>query len=208
MYKIQVKIDGLERRKKSVGLLHLLAGFFILLNASTSHKSLLSVSIFSFLLMMTVAVISLLYGLFRKKWESLARFNFLLRLLQFLTFFVLGIYSVKWGNPLTTFSLFLWAFAALFLVVAERKVFQPSAIELKEDGIHIPGYFTNHVLPWHQIQHFILRPDFVTITRTNTKYVQLELSAAEHSGEEIINGFARQKIKEFQLISPPLTPSL
>ncbi|MDQ3682909.1 MAG: hypothetical protein M3352_07535, partial [Bacteroidota bacterium] len=65
MYKIPVKIEGIERRKRSTGLLHAIAGLFLVSNASTYFKH-LNYSDFIFVLpFFIVWVASLVYGFFR-----------------------------------------------------------------------------------------------------------------------------------------------
>lgn len=198
MLKIPVKIEGIERRKRSTGLLHVVAGFFLIANAGTYNQLhhyehwLVVIPVY------VIALLSLFYGFGRKRIDPLARYNHWLRMLQLGVFAVLGVLMINEGKSLTAASLFLWAGITLLLLFSERKVFHDTALQLKEDGIHVPGYFRDHVLPWSIIEELVLRQDYVTILRKDKKYVQLELLmpvAAEET--EQINRYSKAQIAHF-----------
>ena len=108
MLNIPVKIEGIERRKRSTGLLHVVAGFFLIANAGTynqlTHYEHLLVVVPVYL----VALISLIYGFMRKRIDPNARYNHWVRLTQFLVFAVLGVLIINTGKTVTVLSLFLW----------------------------------------------------------------------------------------------------
>ena len=56
MFKIAVKMEGLERRKKSMGIMHLITGFFLILNAGEYYRHL---HLRSFWLVLTVYLTAL-----------------------------------------------------------------------------------------------------------------------------------------------------
>ncbi len=198
MYKVPVKIEGIERRKRSTGLLHAIAGLFLVSNASTYFKH-LNYSDFIFVLpFFIVGVVSLVYGFFRKRIDPAARYNYWVRMLQFLSFAILAITFTSFASGVTYFGLILWAIVIMFLMFTERKVFHDTVMHIKDDGIHIPGYFTSHVIPWSIVMDFILRTDYVTISRNNLKYVQLEILQKIDPAEiAAINNFSRQKILQY-----------
>ncbi len=196
MHKIPVKLEGIERRKKSTGLLHIVAGFFLIASAGAVQQK-TGYADFSIVLpVYVVAVVSLVYGFMRSRWDAAAKYNHWVRMLQFLTFAVL---AILWLNTLSTIriaTLALWAVIILLLMFTERKIFHDTALQIKEEGIFVPGYFKSYVIPWAVIEHVILRTDYLTIARTNKKYVQLELLKDLPPTEiENINTFCRQQIK-------------
>ena len=195
MYKIPVKLEGIERRKRSTGLLHIVAGFFLVISAGTYSQQ---VAYADFLLMLPVyivAVVSLLYGFFRKKIDPLATYNHWIRMIQFLTFAVLAISLINLVSTVRIASLAIWAIAILFLMFTERKIFHDTDLQIKEEGVFVPGYFKNHIIPWQVMEGFVLRADFLTITRTNKKYVQLELIKDMEPDEiEEINAYCNQRL--------------
>jgi hypothetical protein len=198
MLKIPVKIEGIERRKRSTGLLHIVAGFFLIANAGT-YNQLHNYEQFTVVApVYLIALLSLLYGFMRKKIDPQARYNHWLRLVQFLIFAVLGILMINLGKTLSAAGLFLWAVIVLLLLFTERKVFHDTTLQLKDDGIHVPGYFRDHVLPWAIVEELVLRQDYVTILRKDKKYVQLELlSPVGQPESEQINRYSREQIARF-----------
>ncbi len=200
MYKIRVKLEGIERRKRSTGLLHIVAGFFLIANAGdyylhTNYSSFLTV-----IPIYIVAAISLLYGFLRKRIDPLAKYNHWVRMVQFLTFAVLAISMIGMVSGIKLFTIVLWAIVILFLMFTERKIFHDTDLQIKKEGIYVPGYFRSHLMPWHHVEDFVLRADYLTITRTNKKYVQLELlKDLELSEIEKINSFSQDQIKEREI---------
>lgn len=197
MFKISVKLEGIERRKRSTGLLHIVAGFFLVLNTGSYYSNTSNVNLSLMVPVYIVALVSLGYGAFRKKVDPAARYNHWIRVLQFLTFAFL---SISLGHLISTLplaSLILWAVVILFLMFTERKMFEDTDLQIKEEGIFVPGYFRSHVIPWQLMEAFVLRPDFLTITRKDQKYVQLELLKGLTATEiQAINSFCRNQISE------------
>jgi hypothetical protein len=198
MQKIAVKIDGIERRKRSTGLLHIIAGFFLFMNGVTYFRQMNFENISQALPFFMMATASLLYGFFRQRIDPWAQFNHWVRLLQFLTFSALVIVFIGFANVPQIIGLLLWAIITLFLMFTERKVFHDAFLQVKTDGIHVPGYLKNNVIPWELIESFVARTDYVTILRRDQKYVQLEILHDISSQDiEHINQFSKQHIDQF-----------
>jgi hypothetical protein len=198
MHKIPVKIEGIERRKRSTGLLHIVAGFFLIANAGTYNQLLNYEQLPVVVLVYLVALLSLIYGFLRKRIDPLARYNQWIRLVQSLVFALMGVLMINLDKTLTAASLFLWALITLLLLFTERKVFHDTALLLRADGIHVPGYFRNHVLPWQIVEELVLRQDYVTILRKDKKYVQLELlSSIDQQEAEQISRYSQEQIAQF-----------
>lgn len=198
MHKIPVKIEGIERRKRSTGILHFVAGFLLITNTGNYFRLVnfedLALSIPFYL----VAGLSIVYGSFRTRFDPLAQYNHWIRLAQFLCFSLLIILSLHLFDTFQIVSLFLWSVITLFLMFTERKVFHDNFLILKGDGIHVPGYLIVNVIPWGIIENLVVRTDFVTILRRDEKYVQLEISHDLCSEEiEQINQFSQQQIIQF-----------
>ena len=195
MYKLSVKIEGIERRKRSTGLLHIVAGLFLVSNGSSFYKNFGYQNFAPLIPIFIVGLISLIYGLFRKKLDARATYNHWIRLAQFLTFCGLGFMYTAHNADWKYIFLFLWAITILFLMFTERKIFHDTDIQLKKEGVYIPGYFTSHQIPWHVIEDFVIRQDYVTIFRKNQKFVQLEM-LEKIDAEEIskMNSFCKEQI--------------
>lgn len=198
MYKIPVKIEGIERRKRSTGLLHIVAGFFLIANGGTYFRQMNFENLSLVLPFYLVAAASLLYGFFRQRLDPSAQFNHWVRLLQFLTFSALAIVFLSFSKAPQIIGLLLWAVITLFLMFTERKVFHDAYLQVKSDGIHVPGYLKNNMVPWAIIESFVVRADYVTILRRDQKYVQLEMLHDLGKQEvEHINQFSKQHIDQF-----------
>jgi len=202
MHLIAIKIDGIERRKKSTGLFHVVAGLFLVANIAEYYKQLNYQNFFSVLPMYLVAVASLVYGLFRNKMDPKAKFNHWMRMLQFLIFSVLGILMLKTKMEFRNVSLLLWAVICILLLFTERKIFHDAFLNLGRNNITIPGYFSNKVLPWSVIENIIVRQDYVTIYIPENKYIQYEVLSELNEAEiKNINLFCQQHIEEKQTVS-------
>jgi hypothetical protein len=196
MFNVPVRLDGIERRKRSTGLLHVVAGFFLIVSTGMYFGQKRNTELAPVLAVYGVAIVSLAYGFGRKKWDPAARYNHWVRLLQFLTFALLFITLLDEASPVRIASLGLWAVVILFLMFTERKIFHDTDLQVKTEGVMVPGYLRNHLLPWPEIESFILRNDYLTITRKNQKYVQLELMA-DMRPEDIrqINAFCHTQLQ-------------
>ena len=195
MYSILIKIDSIEKRKRSAALLHLLIGFFLITKAAdyyriTGYRNFLPV-----LPVYIVAAVSLAYGFFRKRIDFSARYNMGLRLVQGLTFAVLGILVTGQGRSIDYIGSFLWAGLCLMLLFSERKVFNDTNLIIDKNGLTIPGYYTNHLVGWDKLSDIIVRQDYVTIFHKNNKYLQYRVLQSLSDLEIAqINGFCKQQL--------------
>lgn len=198
MYKIPVKIEGIERRKRSTGLLHIVAGFFLIANGGTYMRQMNFDNILYAIPFYLVAAVSLFYGFFRYRFDPFAQYNHWIRLVQFLSFSALTLIFLSFSKAPQIIGLSLWAIVTLFLMFTERKVFHDAQLQVKTEGIHIPGYLKTHVVPWGIIENLVVRNDYVTILRRDQKYVQLEiLNDVSKQEIEDINQFSKQQIQQF-----------
>jgi hypothetical protein len=195
MHNLLIKRDGIEKRKRSTGLLHVLAGFFLLLNAIAYYKEIGYGKLIAVLPAFLVALISLTYGVFRNRLDPAAHYNHWIRMLQFLVFALLGIYMLKAKMDWTTFSLFLWAVVCIPLLFTERKIFHDASLNFTQNNIMIPGYFSSKTVPWSAISDIVIRPDYVTIYYPGNKFVQYEVLDDVPAVElEKMNQFCQQKL--------------
>jgi len=196
MYSITVKIEGIESRRRSAGILHIVIGFFLIFNASnhyrfTNYKNVLPAGIF-----LLVASISLFYGFFRKKMDLSAHFNYWLRLVQVISFTVLGFLMIGTGRPADYIGLFVFAVLCIVLMFSERRIFQETTIYFNENGIKIPGYYRDHLVKWDELSEVIVREDFLTIFNINQKYLQYQVMQDLSTLEVAkMNAFCKEKVE-------------
>ena len=199
MHRIAIKIDGIERRKKSTGLFHVIAGLFLIANSAEYYKQLNYQNFFAVLPMYLVATASLLYGLFRNRMDPHAEFNHWMRMLQFLVFSILGILMLKSKIEFRNMSLLIWAVVCILLLFTERKVFHDAYLSVGKSNITIPGYFSNKVIPWSVIENVIVRQDYVTIYYPQNRYLQYEVMSQLNDLEiKNINQFCQRHLGEKQ----------
>jgi uncharacterized membrane protein YobD (UPF0266 family) len=200
MHRLTIKIEGMERRRRTTGILHLAAAFFLLFNGSYYWNAVQYTTAYVPVLIYAIALLSLAYGFFRKKLDSAARYNSLLRILQFGAALVLFLVMINNGKAIQALSLFVFAVVLLVLLFSERKIFKGTDMILNNKGIFIPGYFKDHYLPWHNIDNVVVREDYITVFRTNQRYLQYEL-LTDDDGENrlMISAYCLDQIKQHQI---------
>jgi hypothetical protein len=195
MFDIPVKIEGIERRRRSVGLFHILAGLFLAANASLAYKYLNYNSFWLLIPVYILAVFSLLYGFFRKRIDAAYKYNRLFRLLQFLTFFALAVFELGSETAIRSISLFLWAGICLALLFAERLIFGQPAVRISNEGIIAPGSISNKRIDWNELESVVVRQDYITLNYSNNQYLQFEIQKVLTGTEiERINLFCSQQL--------------
>jgi hypothetical protein len=197
MYTVAVKIEGMEKRRRSAGLVHIIIGFFIFIRCVdlfkyTDEKNILPVLPFAF-----VATLSLFYGAFRKRFDAPAKHNQVLRFLQTVTFLTFGVLMYRLGKQIDYISLFLWAVLTLILFFSERKVFQETALHISDEGIHIPGTYRDHLVKWDVLETVTVRHDFITLFHKGKKYLQYQVMQDLSELEVVkMNAFCKEKIEK------------
>ncbi|HEY0040328.1 MAG TPA: hypothetical protein VGB71_06670, partial [Flavisolibacter sp.] len=135
MYTVAVKIEGMDKRRRSTGLIHVIMGFYLLIKTLDLYKYLEEKAITPILLFAIVAVVSLVYGFFRRRLDITARHNAGLRLLQTIAFLSFGALMYRVGNTIDYAGLFIWAFLAFVLFFSEKRVFQETVLTFTSEGI-------------------------------------------------------------------------
>jgi hypothetical protein len=202
MHQIKIKVEGIERRKRSTGVLHIIAGLVLLTNANRYYKLLGYEHLTNVLPAFLIGLASILYGSLRKRIDPSAHYNHWMRMLQFLMFAVLGIFMQKGALTFGNSILFLWAVICICLLFTERKIFHDASLVFGPTNVSVPGYFSTHVIPWNRIENVVVRPDFVTIQYLNNKDVQYEMLRPIASSEiDIINHFCAKQIHSAGTVS-------
>ena len=144
-----------------------------------------------------VAITSIAYSLFRHRLDPLSNWNGYLRAIQIIAFIIIAILLTPSEKTITILALYIWAMVLAVVLLSERKVLQNTKLQLQEDGISIPGYFVKHQVPWNTVDDLVLRPDYITIFRSNKKFMQLELLEDVAPAEiQQINSFSQEQISK------------
>jgi len=175
MHKLAVKLYGIERLKRTTGVLHIAAGLYLLLKSVDYLGQLHYQNFLAVLPFFVAALLSILYGFLKKFHDPHSRLNRWVRLMQVCAFAILAINFISFGQTFSVILLFAWAVGCLLLMFTERKVFHDAEMQFNNDGIFIPGYFTNRRLFWSSISEVVIRPDYVTIFQANESFLQYEV---------------------------------
>ncbi|OLY92895.1 hypothetical protein SAMN05444008_11984 [Cnuella takakiae] len=195
MFEIPINIPGLEKRRRSIGLLHIVAGFFLIANAENVFRALALRSYAPLLPLFGVALISLVYGFIRKKLDPQSRYNFWLRLLQAVTFLSLAFAMAQAGNTGKSLGLFLWVVIAGGLAFTERIALQQQKLDFSEKGFAYPNGYTHKEVPWAAVADVTVRPDFLTIHYPDNRFLQFELKQPIDAGKVAeMQEFCRRQI--------------
>jgi len=175
MLSVLVVIEGIEKRRRNAGLLHLAVGFYLILNASVYYRSTGYHNFLPVLPVMLAGAFSIFYGLFRKKLDGTNRYNYWLRLVQVIAFTGLGVMMIGVGKTIDQLGVFLFAFLSILLLFSERRIFQETTLYFGEPGIRIPGYYRDYLVKWQDLSNVVVREDFITIFHRQRKYLQYQV---------------------------------
>jgi hypothetical protein len=196
MYSVTVKIEGIESRRRSAGILHIVIGIFMIFNASNFYRITNYKNLWAVAFVLLIASISLFYGFFRKRMDLSAYYNYWFRLAQVIGFTILGFLMIGTGKPTAYLGVFVFALLSILLMFSERRIFQETTVYFNEDGIKIPGYYRDHLVKWNELSEVVVREDFLTIFNIKKKYLQYQVMQ-DLSTLEIakVNAFCKEKIE-------------
>jgi hypothetical protein len=125
-----------------------------------------------------------------------AHYNYYLRLVQVISFTVLGFLMLNTGRSSDYIGVFVFALLSIVLMFSERRIFQQITVYFTEDGIKIPGYYRDHLVSWNEVAEVIVREDFLTIFNVNKKYLQYQV-LQDLSTLEVakMNAFCKEKVE-------------
>ena len=197
MYTVAVKIEGMDRRRRSTGLVHAILGFFLLIKSFDLFQYLESRSLSPTLPFLLIGAVSIFYAFFRNRIDPTAKHNAGLRLLQTVTFFSFGFLMYRIGKSIDYLSLFVWGFLTLILFFSEKRVFKDTVITFSENGILIPGSYRDYLVEWASLESVVVRHDFITLFHRGKKYLQYQV-LQDLSELELVkmNAFCREQIEK------------
>lgn len=199
MYSVAVKIEGIESRRRSAGLLHIVIGFFLFAKGADFYRISGYQGFLPLVPVFLVAAAALFYGFFRRRFDITAKYNTTLRFIEVLTFFSIGFAMLKTARLIDYGGVFIFALLCIILMVSEKKAFTESAIQFTDDGLIIPGYYRDHFIKWPELSEVIIREDFITIFHVRQKYLQYQVKQDLSTLEVAkMNAFCREKIESIQ----------
>ena len=196
MYTVAVKIEGMERRRRTTGLIHIVIGCFLFIKSFDLYKLTGERLTVALALFITIAIVSLIYGFFRSRLDPHAKHNAGFRLLQNIAFLSFGAMMYRFGKTIDYASLFLWGFLTLLLFFSEKKVFHPTLLTFSNEGIAVPGTYKEHLVEWHVLENVTVRNDFITLFHRGKKYLQYQVMQDLSELEVVkMNAFCKEQIE-------------
>lgn len=175
MFSIPVKIERAERKKRSAGILHILAGLFLFVNSVQYAKILNYNSIWVISPNLLLAVFFVIYGFKRQKMDPAARYNATFRGLEAGGFLLTGLLFLQLPDYPRAAVLFLWAIISLLLLYTERQLFAGAFLRFTPNEVSLPGTLQNKSFTWQQVTEVAVRPDFITFYFPGNRYLQFEV---------------------------------
>lgn len=197
MFTVAVKIEGMDRRRRTTNLVHAIVGFMLVLKSFDLFHYLETRSILPTLPFLLVGAVSLFYAFFRSRIDATAKHNSAIRLLQTITFFSFGFLMFRIGRSIDYISLFVWGFLTLLLFFSERRVFKETLISFSEKGIQIPGSYRDYLVEWPTLESVVARHDFITLFHRGKKYLQYQVMQDLSELELVkLNAFCKEQIEK------------
>jgi hypothetical protein len=196
MYSIVIKVEGMEKRKRSAALMHVVLGFFLIAKAADYvHQT--NNDFTTVLPFLAIALLSVFYGLFRKRIDPDGNYNHWIRVTELMAFVVIGSLLISTSdNSFDYISSFVMAAIALMLLFSEKRIYKDHELQITEEGVVIPGDYKLHTVPWNVLSDVVVRHDFVTVFHNDEKYLQYQvLQSLSELEVAKMNGFCREKIK-------------
>jgi hypothetical protein len=196
MYTVAVKIEGLEKRRRSTGLIHVIMGFFLFIKSLDLYKYLDEKSVTPILPFVIVAIVSLVYGFFRRRLDPFAKHNPGLRLLQVVAFASFAVVMFRIDRTIDVIGLSIWACLSSVLFFSEKRVFQETVLTFTKEGIRIPGSYKEHLVEWGILESVTIRHDFITLFHQGKKYLQYQVMQDLSELEVVkMNAFCKEQIE-------------
>jgi hypothetical protein len=202
---VPVKLESLDRRRRSAALMHVVAGLYLVAIGTTWFQKSGGGSLLPLLPLAGVALVSLVYGAGMKRFDARARYNRAIRLVQLAAFLGAAVLLFGAASTGTLVSLLIWVVVAGLLQASERRLFGQPALALVDAGVRVPGALTDHLIPWSVIESFIVRADFATILRRDQKFVQLEVAGPLDTAQlAALNSYSQQQIAAAPAVEEPV----
>ena len=190
-----IKVEGMEKRKRSAALMHILLGSFLLVKCTDYIR--ITQNNFSHIFpFLAIALLSVSYGLFRKRMDFDGRYNQFIRLTEFAAYAVMGFMLHNVREDFHYISCLVMAVIALLLLFSEKSIYKDHELLIGEEGVVIPGDYKMYTVPWNVLSHVVIRHDFITIFHNDEKYLQYQvLQTLSELEVAKMNGFCKDKIE-------------
>lgn len=193
-HSILIQFPPFEKQRKAAKLLHLLAGFLLIINAYAHYKQ-QSISITFLVLQMAAAFLVLVFAASGKEFFNQTKTNHrFFRLLEAAMFIYASVFFYESNLVFPSLLQTITGLGILILSFAEKNIFEPTQIRISENGIELPYNFNKNIIAWSRINNIIIKSDFISIDTKSNQFLQYEISEVM-TDEKIdgINAFCRTK---------------
>ena len=185
----------MEKRKRSAALMHIVVGLFLIFKTA-DYITYTKNDFTTVLPFLAIALLSILYGLFRRRVDPEGNYNQWIRFAELMAFVVLGALLISTERTIDYIGCFVMAAIAFMLWFSERRIYKDHELLITEEGVVIPGDFKLHTVPWNVLSDVVIRHDFITIFHNDEKYLQYQvLQTLSELEVAKMNGFCREKIE-------------
>ena len=187
-----IKIEALQGKKRSAALLHIVAGFFLVAKAIDYASSIGGKGLIAFIFL-AAGLLSVIYGLFRKKLDPNGAFNNHFRRAQAASFIIMAFHFTRIEPLINYIGLYLFAIVCIILQQTEKRAFDEPLLIMNEEGVSV----TSHLIKWEELTEMIVREDFITIFHKEKKYLQYQVMQDLSTLEVAkMNAYCKEKIGE------------
>lgn len=193
-HSILIQFPPFEKQRRAAKLLHLLAGFLLIMNAYAHYKQ-QSISITFLVVQMSAAFLVLAFAATGKGFskETSANHRFF-RLLEAAMFIYASVFFYGLNLVFPSLLQAITGAGILILSFAEKNIFEPTQIRISEIGIELPHNFKKNIIAWSSISNMIIKNDFISIDTKNNQFLQYEISEMLTDEKiDAINAFCRGK---------------
>lgn len=176
-YKIPIFFEPFEKQKRAASLLHLLAGFLMVANAWGDFKQPTPALLFV-VVQIAGALLSISFALLGKRmFGQHAAVNGFFRLAEAIILFYAAWYF--WNMNLTMMAMLQMAggIGLLLLFFTERKIFSSCFVRIEEKGVYTPNNLGDRLIEWKDIEHMLIKNDFISINTLQNQFIQYETAA-------------------------------
>ena len=196
MYSVLIRVEGWEAKRRSVRLLHILAGFFLLVKGIDYYRFTQYADMWPVIPVLLISAFALFYGFFRKKLDPQGIYNGRFRLAEAAAFMLLGFLLLNTGKPIEYLGVFAFAALTLLLFFTERKLFAEPLLLFTQEGISVPGNYGDQLVRWEELTEVVVREDFITLFHIEEKYLQFQVAQDLSTLETAkMNAFSRERIE-------------
>lgn len=193
-YKIPIFFEPFEKQKKAARLLHLLAGFLMIANAWGDFKQ-PTPALFFVVVQIAGALAAIVFAFIGKQFSARqSLINLVFRLAEAALLFYAAKYFFDMNLSMMGMLQIVGGIGLLLLFFTERKIYSPCFVRIDDKGIYTPDNIGERLIEWKNIDHLLVKNDFVSINTMQNQFIQFETGIVLSELEmDEINAYCRER---------------